>query len=103
MAELDGPFRFLPHQDVDHMARAEALAGAENARKGLLGRNRGVPGLGGILAVVTASAISRMFLAEIGQQGLSAATHGLTKSQHGVELLAAQALEGFRPLAALDH
>src|ERR1039458_1115689 len=103
MAELDGSFRFLPHEYVDHMARAEGLTGAVDAGEGFLGRHCGVPGFWGGLAVVTASAVSGMFLPEIGQLGLSAATHSFTKSQHGVELLATQALEGFRPLAALDH
>src|SRR5690606_9976935 len=56
-----------PHEDIDDMAGAEALAGAVDRGERLDGRFRAVPGLDRVAAGVAIAAVPGMALAEMGK------------------------------------
>ena len=98
-----------PHEHVDEVGGAEALAGAIDGRQRLLRQHRAVHRLRRGEAVVAVAARLRLPLAEVGEQRLAPAARQFAQADQRAELLPLHLLVGFRavalpdPLAQLDE
>src|SRR6266849_6897508 len=102
VAELrDAPGR-PAEQHVDHVPRAEALAGAIDAGQRLLRGQRAVPYPRRIQTVVAVAARPAR-LAEIGEQPDAAAAGGFGQPDQCIELAHRRALEGVVSDRFVDH
>ena len=90
-------------QHVDHVRRAEALAGAVDAGQRLARGLGGVPGAWRLPAVVAVAAGPGMRLAEVRQQRLPATPGGFAVTDQRVELAALQPLALVAGIAVFDH
>ena len=77
VAEAADPLGGVAEQYVDEVMGAEALAGAVHRRQRLLRRNRAVPALGRIAAIIAIAAGRVIGLAKIAEQDLPAAGYRL--------------------------
>src|SRR6266704_1952373 len=102
MAELRYPPVRPAEQHVDHVPRAEALAGAIDAGQRLLRGHRAVPYPRRIQTVVAVTARPAR-LAEVGEQPDAATAGGLGQSNQRIELAHRRALEGVVGRGFVDH
>jgi hypothetical protein len=93
----------IADQHVDQVMRAEALAGAVHRRQCLLRGDRAVPA-GDRRAAIVAIAAGRMIaLAEIAEEGLAPARHGLAKPDQRLGFLALDAALRLAQIARFDE
>ncbi len=103
MAELVDPFGPGAAQDVDQVAGAEALAGAQHGGERLARGLGAVPRLDRLAAIVALAAIARIGLAEMGEDRPPPAACGFADAEQRVELGAGDALDLVRRVALVDH
>ena len=103
MAVAQGLFRVLSAQHVDHVGRAEALAGAVNAGKQFLRLHRAVPCFWGRQADVAVAAVVREVVPEVFQHGPASAGGDLAPAQQRVEFHPLDSLVFFARLGLVDQ
>ena len=86
VAEGADPFAVGPQQNVHHVGRTEALAGAVHRRKRLLGRHRGVAAGLRIEAAIAVAAVGLELLAEVAQQQAAPAAGRFGEADQRIEL-----------------
>ncbi len=103
MAESLDAFIGLAHQHVDQIVHAESLAGAMHAGQRLLRRFSGIPGLRRFDTGIAVAAGHRQRIIKVGQQRLAAAGGELAQTEHGIELVALDALARVVGFRAFQH